>query len=366
MYRKVYLLLFIFLTLALTGSLVAQDPGTANLTHLWTFEDGTANDQVGVADGTPVGEDVYFEDGDLLLVPGATNQADSWVELPGSDIAMDTYDEVSVAAWFTPDLENTQWNALWFFGNDGNGAGVGSDGFCFQPSRGDDVARTWISCGDESAPYSIEDAVNDTTGGGTEYNDLELHHVVCMISDEAIQGVIKMYHNGVYLGADTLESDPATGKDNAIWNISPNFARFAHSCYSADLPYLGRIHEIAIFNKALSADEVTFLFNAGVNGFPTFVKSNNTQLPEEFSLSQNYPNPFNPTTEISYSLKQREQVKLTVFDLLGSEVAILVDGFQNPGMHAITFDAHDLISGVYYYQLRTGTGTITKKMVLMK
>jgi hypothetical protein len=113
---------------------------------------------------------------------------------------------------------------------------------------------------------------------------------------------------------------------------------------------------------------VTYLFehldwSAGVTAVD---KSEATALPGEYGLAQNYPNPFNPTTEISYSLKQREQVKLTVFDVLGREVATLVDGFQNPGKHDITFNAQGLTSGVYYYQLRTVTGTLTKKMVLMK
>lgn len=373
MCTKLYYVLFLVLTSAVIGSLAAQDPGTAHLTHLWTFEDGTLNDQVGGAHGQFVGDNALVEFGDLVTFPNLSGLADSWVELNGGDIDIASYNEVSIASWFTPALENTQWNSLWFFGNDGNGGGVGSDGFCFQPSRGDDRARTWISCGRDTNPWELEDAVNDTTdnpaGGNTdftEYNDLDLHHVVCMITSEGPQGVIKMYHNSVYLGADTLASDPSINKNNAIWNISPNFARFAHSCYSADLPYLGSIHEIAIFNKALSDDEVAFLYSVGVNGFPTLVDNKNTQLPKEFSLSQNYPNPFNPTTEISYTLTQSEQVKLTVYDLLGNDVATLVEEFQNPGEHHITFGAQGLTSGIYCYKLQTATGILTKKMVLMR
>jgi len=361
MYAKHNYLLFFVLTLLLAGCLAAQDPGTANLTHLWTFEDGTLNDQIGVAHGQFFGDNVLVEFGDLVTFPGLGGVADSWVELNGGDIDLASYNEVSIAAWFTPALENTQWNALWFFGNDGNGSGVGSDGFCFQPSRGDDVARTWISCGNESAPYSIEDAVNDPSG---EYNDLNLHHVVCEITEVP---EIVFYHNGELIGSAPIIYDEAAGKLNGIENISPNFARFAHSCYSADIPFAGSIHEIMIFNKALNDEEVAFLFNAGINGFPaTAVKDKESQLPEEFGLSQNYPNPFNPTTEISYNLKQDEQVKLTVFDLLGNEVAVLVNGFQNAGVHTITFNAQNLTSGVYGYQLQTETGTITKKMILMK
>jgi len=348
--------------LVLTGSLVAQDPGTDNLKHLWTFEDGTLNDKIGVAHGQFAGDNAFVEFGDLVTIPNASGIPDSWVELNGGDIDIGSYNEVSIAAWFTPALENTQWNSLWFFGDDGGGLGMGSDGICFQAARGDDVARFWITTGSQSAPYNNEDAVVDVI----EYNDLALHHVVCEISSEGDQGTLKMYHNGVLLGANPCVANPAAGKDNAIWNISPNFARFAHSCYAADYPYTGYIHEIAMFNKALTDEEVAFLFNAGVNAFPTLVENKAPLLPEEFSLSQNYPNPFNPSTQISYSLKESEYTKLTVFDLSGKEVATLVDGLQNPGQHNITFSAQDLTSGVYYYQLQTETGTLAKKMILMK
>ncbi|MBN1464664.1 T9SS type A sorting domain-containing protein [candidate division KSB1 bacterium] len=358
--RAIQNVLIIFLVLFWTISLTAQDPGTASLTHLWTFEDGTLNDQVGVAHGEFHGDNALVEAGDLVTFPNLSAVADSWVELNGGDIDLSAYNEVSISAWFTPALENTQWNSLWFFGDDGGGLGFGSDGICFQPSRGDDVARFWITSGNPSAPYNNEDGVVDVI----EYNDLDLHHVVCEVNEVP---EIVMYHNGVLIGSTALTSDPATGKDNSIMNISPNFARFAHSCYSADLPYLGSIHEIAIFNKALSDEEVDFLYNAGVNGFPvSSVKSKEAQLPKEFTLSQNHPNPFNPTTAIRYTLNQSEQVKLTVYDLLGNEVALLVDEFQDSGEHGITFNAQGLTSGVFFYQLRTETGTLTKKMIVMK
>ncbi|OGC02983.1 hypothetical protein A2V82_02685 [candidate division KSB1 bacterium RBG_16_48_16] len=364
MSTKLNYLLSFALILLLAASLAAQNPGTANLTHLWTFEDGTLNDAIGDADGTPVGDNVLVDGGDLIFLPVELADGpggDSWVEVPGPAVDIAAYDEVSVAAWFTPDPANRQWESLWFFGNDGDGAGVGSDGFAFQPRRNDNVARTWISCGNQTAPWTTEDGVNDPAGN---YNDGNLHHVVCELNDFP---EIVMYHNGVLIGTAPLTSDPATGKDNAIYNISPNFGRFGHSTYG-DIPWIGTIHEIAIFNKALTDEEVSYLFdNLDWSAGLTAVDKNEAgALPGEFGLAQNYPNPFNPTTEISYTLKQREQVKLMVFDVLGREVATLVDGFQDSGKHDITFDAQGLTSGVYYYQLRTETGTLTKKMILMK
>ncbi|HRU91851.1 MAG TPA: T9SS type A sorting domain-containing protein [Candidatus Marinimicrobia bacterium] len=86
----------------------------------------------------------------------------------------------------------------------------------------------------------------------------------------------------------------------------------------------------------------------------------------DYSLSQNYPNPFNPTTSITYSLKQTGNVRLSVFDILGREVAVLVDDVQNAGQHTITFSGTDLSTGIYLYRLQVGREVITKKMVLVK
>jgi endonuclease/exonuclease/phosphatase family metal-dependent hydrolase len=91
-----------------------------------------------------------------------------------------------------------------------------------------------------------------------------------------------------------------------------------------------------------------------------------TESPVEFGLDQNYPNPFNPSTQISYQLAQSGLVTLTVYDALGREVAVLVDGVKSAGNHQVTFDAASLSSGIYIYQLRSQAGSITKKMLLVK
>ncbi len=88
--------------------------------------------------------------------------------------------------------------------------------------------------------------------------------------------------------------------------------------------------------------------------------------PESFFLSQNYPNPFNPSTTISYSIPTEGYVTLKVYDVLGHEVASLVDEQKQIGTFDVHFDANALSSGVYYYQLKAGEFTTTKKLVLMK
>jgi spore germination protein YaaH len=95
------------------------------------------------------------------------------------------------------------------------------------------------------------------------------------------------------------------------------------------------------------------------------VKKENT-LYEDFSLSQNFPNPFNPTTIIKFNINAKTFIRLSVFDILGKEISTLVNEEKQPGTYEITFDASNLPSGTYYYQLRTDNYLQTKKMILLK
>ncbi len=90
------------------------------------------------------------------------------------------------------------------------------------------------------------------------------------------------------------------------------------------------------------------------------------ELPFQYALSQNYPNPFNPVTTIAYSIPTAETVSLKVFDMLGREVATLVEGIQAPGIHELQFDAGNLPSGMYLYRLNTQGFSDMKKLILLK
>jgi len=88
--------------------------------------------------------------------------------------------------------------------------------------------------------------------------------------------------------------------------------------------------------------------------------------PDNYSLGQNYPNPFNPSTKINYKIARNEHVNLSVYNVLGKEIAVLVNELQSPGSYAIVFSADDLPDGVYFYKLETPSFTKTSKMILMK
>jgi hypothetical protein len=91
-----------------------------------------------------------------------------------------------------------------------------------------------------------------------------------------------------------------------------------------------------------------------------------TELPSTIALDQNYPNPFNPTTTFEYRIDAMQHVTLKVYDMLGREVATLVDGVQAPSNYRVSFEANNLPSGTYMYQLRAGSQVITRTMTLLK
>lgn len=93
---------------------------------------------------------------------------------------------------------------------------------------------------------------------------------------------------------------------------------------------------------------------------------NNKNLPLEFKLDQNYPNPFNPTTTIKYHISAGSNVTLKVFDMLGREVAVLVDEMKSAGSYQHKFDASGLASGIYIYRLQAGKFIDSKKLILIK
>lgn len=131
--------------------------------------------------------------------------------------------------------------------------------------------------------------------------------------------------------------------------------------------------DITIGNALLFASDHLPVYADFKFGVPTRV-STTDNIPTTFELKQNYPNPFNPETVISYQLSEISNVQLKVFDLLGREVATLVDEVKNAGIHHFTFSPasggqalySSLTSGVYFYRLQAGMFVQTKKMVLLR
>jgi hypothetical protein len=117
--------------------------------------------------------------------------------------------------------------------------------------------------------------------------------------------------------------------------------------------------------KAQEATELARIQNVLDTGNLTGITTTQ-EIPEKFQLQQNYPNPFNPSTVISYSIVKAGSVTLKVYNMLGQAVATLVDGYQAASTYRVDFNASGLPSGVYIYELRSGSNVASGKMLLMK
>src|SRR5690606_11803704 len=95
-------------------------------------------------------------------------------------------------------------------------------------------------------------------------------------------------------------------------------------------------------------------------------KENNGEVNYSYQLNQNFPNPFNPVTEISFSLKDDSFVTLKIFDILGREVAVLVNENLAKGNHHLQFDGSNLESGIYFYEIKAKEFRDVKKFILLK
>jgi hypothetical protein len=342
MYGKSNCILFLVLTLIAGSNLNAQvDPGTKNLTHSWTFDDGTPNDYVGGANGTLKGGASIWRG---ALVTSAQGQ---WMEMPADIINLNTYDSISIAAWYTPSKNaNPNFTMLAFFGYTQNTVGVNY--YFITAARQDNVSRTAISCGNTSTPWSAETGVN-----GPEYDDGNLHFMVSTLTNDSI----KLFIDDTLCGAKRLDTN------NAISKISPAYAYLAKSGYTGDAQWIGQIHEFDIYDKVLDSAEIDFLFQKGI---PTGVNEPKSEIPGEYSLSQNYPNPLNPTTAIGFILAKSGRASLVVYDMLGRTVANLIDGKLGAGFHKVNFDGSRLPSGVYFYSLKAGGFSDVKKLMILK
>ena len=199
-------------------------------------------------------------------------------------------------------------------------------------------------------------------GGGTTYScgsgwpggDQQDHRSDVVCEGGPIWFVIKMVLSGDEENERTymwLNPDPTVEPDTSVANVIMNanandgFDRIALECGGEDV-------------METHWDEIrlgTSYESVAVTSLPRA----NQNVPDQFNLSQNYPNPFNPTTTISYQIPNQarnDNVKLKIYDIRGREIKTLVNKFQATGTYEVIFDASELTSGIYYYQLNIFCG----------
>lgn len=138
---------------------------------------------------------------------------------------------------------------------------------------------------------------------------------------------------------------------------SPNVSPYLSSLSYNSVFILDNMHSWAVGNNA-----------AVVSSFRPAIGVTNiqTEMPSEYLLFQNYPNPFNPQTKIKFSIMSNRWVKISIFDLLGRQVSVLVDEFKERGVYDLVFNGSNLASGVYFCRIEAGDFVDSKKMVLLK
>ena len=138
--------------------------------------------------------------------------------------------------------------------------------------------------------------------------------------------------------------------------------------YTADVPDSASIwmaaSEDTTESGTASIGTVFYVDDLSFSGTATSVTDKSNL--NSFKLEQNYPNPFNPSTTISYNITKPENVQIKVYNVLGVEVASLVNEYQTAGKHSVRFNAENLSSGIYFYKIEAGSFSQIKKMTLLK
>ncbi|HEY5509091.1 MAG TPA: LamG-like jellyroll fold domain-containing protein [Paludibacter sp.] len=234
--KRNYFILGLMLLSISTFTVAQTDPGTTNLTHKWTFDDGTADDNVGTVHGTLMDA--------AEVIDGQLNLAGGYVELNGSDLAINTYSELTVSAWYQSEAGmNTGFHFLYYFGGQNGTNGANMTGYT--PARGSDannhgdLSRVIISTGDGEIGVD-----------GFEYDDGLLHHMVCTIDATTIT----YYIDGILLGSTPIGA-------SSLASVASDLAYFGKGGWSQDPTWTGKIDEISIYDKVLTADNVKFLYD---------------------------------------------------------------------------------------------------------
>jgi hypothetical protein len=173
-------------------------------------------------------------------------------------------------------------------------------------------------------------------------------------------------------GSDQAYDNVATsGPREWLFIFDEPYSTTVNSNYTSDI-LAGATHRVMYIATWNRIHQAPFSPNtSGEDEFlitPSLVTSvvQNNELPTSFALQQNYPNPFNPTTTIEYHVPVSGFVKLSIFDMLGREIAVLVNGNVQAGKHRVTFDASSFTAGVYFYRMQAGAFVETKKLVLLR
>ncbi|MFA5804022.1 MAG: putative Ig domain-containing protein [Melioribacteraceae bacterium] len=237
---------------------------------------------------------------------------------------------------------------------------------------------TWIPTYTQSGSYSIDFKVADykgTTAMGTSATVTATITVsntnrAPVFTATIPNGTVVAVHkapNPVYYNFQFVGNDP-DGQPVAYSLIAaPTGASITTDGLFTWAPTLAQAGSSYVISVQISDGSLTALYTGIIFASSTITAVNEySGIPTEYVLMQNYPNPFNPTTSIKFGLPTESNVRLSVFNILGQEVALLVNQTMSAGFHKVNFDASQLTSGLYFYKVQAENFVQVKKMMLMK
>jgi len=242
--KKTYLFLCLAFTFGISVVASGQTaPDPATLKHQWTFDDGTAKDGVGTLDGT-------LMDGAKISNYALNTTNGGWVNFDAAALAINTYSSITTEVWFTAAKGNGDFTMLTCYGNTGNGGG-GENYLCTNPTHnGAGGSRTSITTNNPDNWSGDESGVN-----GPRCDDGKLHQLISIVDGPNM--TISLYIDGVSYGTTTLTHN------NAISGLGTQYFYLAKSDWNADPKWKGLMEKVSIYDAALTADEVLYLFNQG-------------------------------------------------------------------------------------------------------
>ena len=216
-----------------------------------------------------------------------------------------------------------------------------------------DLAQAVVSA--KSAGEKVRVILDNNTDSGNQFAFLQTGNVDVHLKGGALTGLL--HHKYALIDAEDSKADGTVITGSHNWSNSAEISNNENTLI---------IHDTRVANLFLQEFKSRYLEAGGTDNIELGVKRVGNEIPTSFGLAQNYPNPFNPGTTISYQLSEEGAVSLIVYDVLGREMATLVNGKQRAGYYEVRFSASKFASGTYFYILRSGSHFSAKKMLLVK
>ena len=349
----------------------------------------------------------------FLVYYKTTNGGQTWDSLPqgwgyktDSDIHLFSKDSIVIASVMAYDLSNG--GIVSYSNNSGstftNSSFPGSQsypGYLFYSMHFLNNLTGWVCANANDDTGLHKTFVYKTTDRGVNWNYIYRDTIAISPYPKKVRDVVFINENtGLLCGSKGLMCRTTNGGSNwseyNVFSLSTDFSSIfminsgtgfvtaSGYSYPADSSAIKRTTDggiswhtmrnspLSSINKIFFVDDLTgWAYGAGglmktVTGGLTSITTLSTEVPEKFTLKQNFPNPFNPATNINYELPVGSFVSLNVYDANGKEIETLVNQKQNAGSYSVSFNASNYPSGVYFYKLKAGEFSETRKMVLVK